>query len=632
MEEVEIHSRVKHVSIVEMFTYFDDANYWYLVLELAHHGTLEQYMRQQHKVRLTEEEAGNVLGQVVEGLLYLHQNQIMHRDLSLSNLLVMECKCQQLTPAHLHVKLADFGLATLSRPNEKHMTLCGTPNYISPEVAARTSHGLPADVWGLGCMLYTLLVGRPPFDTNGVTETLARVVAADYQLPDFLSYEAKDLIRRFLQKNVHDRIRLDEVGQHAFMVKRKFSPKFSSTVASVDSGILTISSNASQNQSRPSPFRPGPYSSTPKQQPTTSGYSSYHDQNIQTSDFLTSTPRTPLQKANSLDLIKENVTLYRDTRPASVQGHHRATPTNTSQQEKLDVPPLNTTRLLPNRQKTRDVKLNIHENGEVELEYLKRRLTVRISGDGMNVWVNEAGRQSMYTYHTLPTKHIKRYKNAYGFVRMVKAKTPKVTFFSPHTKFQLMESMEDCEAFFYSGLKITKTVLGGVKAYDSRDNEVPMPAEDWQHFEECHQHCLTLETTLSQMAAQSSCFPVTIGRRPAVHSSSSSPLVTTLEQAFSTPQSSRINTRTNAVVREATIPGIGVIIQYSSGSWEVTYKDSTKITWNPSGEFIYAELGHETRYSPTNHPPMHVQEKLQQVQTAMERLNHTNSAHLRFMR
>lgn len=60
--------------------------------------------------------------------------------------------------------------------------MCGTPNYISPEVATRSSHGLEADVWGLGCMLYTLLVGNPPFDTDAVKSTLTRVVMADYKV------------------------------------------------------------------------------------------------------------------------------------------------------------------------------------------------------------------------------------------------------------------------------------------------------------------------------------------------------------------------------------------------------------------------------------------------------------------
>lgn len=110
---------------------------------------------------LTESETANILIQVVKGLLYLKSQHILHRDMSLSNLLLT---------SDFKVKIADFGLAThVSKPDEKHTTLCGTPNYISPEVASRASHGLPVDVWGLGCMMYTLLVGKPPFGTYRIS-------------------------------------------------------------------------------------------------------------------------------------------------------------------------------------------------------------------------------------------------------------------------------------------------------------------------------------------------------------------------------------------------------------------------------------------------------------------------------
>lgn len=126
--------------------------------------------------------------------------------------------------------------------------MCGTPNYISPEVATRSSHGLEADVWGLGCMLYTLLVGNPPFDTDAVKSTLTRVVMADYkvffqilppsyfiyiegvlrinsvvslQVPVHLSLEAQDLIDNLLKKNPRDRIKLQDILKHPFLMKSK---------------------------------------------------------------------------------------------------------------------------------------------------------------------------------------------------------------------------------------------------------------------------------------------------------------------------------------------------------------------------------------------------------------------------
>lgn len=143
----------------------------------------------------------------------------------------------------------------LTRPDEKHRTMCGTPNFISPEVATRGSHGLEVDVWGLGCLLYTLLVGSPPFDTNGVKSTLTRVVMATYSLPGHLSPEAKDLINALLQKNPKDRISLDQILDHPFIKRSFVSSHFvfgrkrkknlyqvHSTNLTQDSGIYTMSS------------------------------------------------------------------------------------------------------------------------------------------------------------------------------------------------------------------------------------------------------------------------------------------------------------------------------------------------------------------------------------------------------
>lgn len=87
------------------------------------------------------------------------------------------------------------------------------------KVATRSSHGLETDVWSLGCMLYTLLVGKPPFETEAVKSTLTRVVMADYVIPSHLSDHAKDLIDRLLKKNPKERIPLREILQHPFITQ-----------------------------------------------------------------------------------------------------------------------------------------------------------------------------------------------------------------------------------------------------------------------------------------------------------------------------------------------------------------------------------------------------------------------------
>jgi polo-like kinase 4 len=117
-------------------------------------------------------------------------------------------------------KISDFGLATKLVPEEKHFTLCGTPNFISPEIASRSAHGLEADVWSLGCMMFTFLTGKPPFDTDGIKDTLSKVVQAKYEMPTFISKEAQDLIFNLLKKNPQERIPLNKVLDHPFMTKK----------------------------------------------------------------------------------------------------------------------------------------------------------------------------------------------------------------------------------------------------------------------------------------------------------------------------------------------------------------------------------------------------------------------------
>ncbi|MEE6461586.1 hypothetical protein FKM82_001330 [Ascaphus truei] len=232
--EVEIHCQLKHPSILELYNYFEDSNYVYLILEMCHNGEMNRFLKSKKK-HFSEEEARHFMHQIVTGMLYLHSHGILHRDLTLSNLLLS---------SDMNIKIADFGLATqLRMPNEKHFTMCGTPNYISPEIATRSAHGLESDVWSLGCMLYTFLVGRPPFDTDTVKNTLNKIVLADYEMPSFMSREAKDLVFQLLRKNPADRLSLSSVLDHSFMTgfSSARSKDSGAVEVSMDSGHATIS-------------------------------------------------------------------------------------------------------------------------------------------------------------------------------------------------------------------------------------------------------------------------------------------------------------------------------------------------------------------------------------------------------
>lgn len=190
---------------------------------------------------MNEAQTANILMQIVNGLLYLKKNNIVHRDLSTANILLTR---------DFKVKIADFGLA--ADANEKHNTMCGTPNFISPEVLSRITHGVQSDVWGLGCIMYALLMGQAPFESNDVKSTWARVMKEDVRIPAYISSEAKDLLGRLLCKNQNERIQIEDVPKHQFMVKHFQATSHSAqhlyAAASVDSGLLTMSSGITSAQ------------------------------------------------------------------------------------------------------------------------------------------------------------------------------------------------------------------------------------------------------------------------------------------------------------------------------------------------------------------------------------------------
>ncbi|XP_068437229.1 serine/threonine-protein kinase PLK4 isoform X3 [Clinocottus analis] len=249
INEVEIQCRLKHPSILELYNYFEDSNYVYLVLEMCHNGEMSRHLKER-AMAFSEDEARHFMNQIVKGMIYLHTHGILHRDLTMSNLLLTN---------NITIKIADFGLATqLKLPNEKHFTMCGTPNYISPEVATHSAHGLESDVWSLGCMFYAFLTGHPPFDTDTVKHTLSKVVLGEYEMPSHVSREAQDLIHHLLQRDPANRPSLSAVLDHPFMTHNLLVRTKELALGddgSMDSGIATISTACTSSTSASSNSR-----------------------------------------------------------------------------------------------------------------------------------------------------------------------------------------------------------------------------------------------------------------------------------------------------------------------------------------------------------------------------------------
>ena len=185
---------------------FEDSDNFYLLLELCTGGDLFSYIKSLGK--LEESETKRICLNIVEGISYLHSNNILHRDLKLGNILLTEDKS---------AKIADFGLAAqLSDLSEERTTLCGTPNYISPEIVSRRPYGLSSDLWSLGCILFACLTGHPPFDSPSIQDTLLKLKDMRLYLPKDLSAEASDLIQDLLNWDPHNRLNIFQVREHKF--------------------------------------------------------------------------------------------------------------------------------------------------------------------------------------------------------------------------------------------------------------------------------------------------------------------------------------------------------------------------------------------------------------------------------
>ena len=106
----------------------------------------------------------------------MNNQKIIHRDLKLGNLFISES---------MQIKIGDFGLATkIDFDNERKTTICGTPNYIAPEILENVGHSYPVDIWSIGVIFYTLLIGKPPFETSDIKATYKRIRSVNYSFPD----------------------------------------------------------------------------------------------------------------------------------------------------------------------------------------------------------------------------------------------------------------------------------------------------------------------------------------------------------------------------------------------------------------------------------------------------------------
>ncbi|TRY62694.1 hypothetical protein TCAL_03558 [Tigriopus californicus] len=205
--EIEIQSHLRHEHILRMFGYFYDETRVYLILEYAPRGEMYKYLQKQPAGRFSETLTASYIHQMAKALRYCHSMKVIHRDIKPENLLL---------DVKGHLKIADFGWS-VHAPSSRRATLCGTLDYLPPEMVVGSSHDEKVDLWSLGILCYEFLVGKPPFETNSHTETYKRITNVDIIWPSFVSSGARDLITKLLKKNPDERLALDKVLEHPWV-------------------------------------------------------------------------------------------------------------------------------------------------------------------------------------------------------------------------------------------------------------------------------------------------------------------------------------------------------------------------------------------------------------------------------
>ncbi|KAI4163521.1 MAG: hypothetical protein LQ342_002793 [Letrouitia transgressa] len=211
--EVVIMKLIEHPNIISLYDVWENRGELYLVLEYVEGGELFDHISS-HGF-LPEAEAVRIFRQLIAGLSYCHRFNICHRDLKPENILLDRDN---------NIKIVDFGMAALQPANKWLQTSCGSPHYASPEVIrAKNYRGDKADVWSCGVILYAMLAGCLPFNSEGDWDEVIRaVVRGEYSFPKGMSIEAQDLIWRMLQMDPKKRIPIRHMWQHSLLKRYEY--------------------------------------------------------------------------------------------------------------------------------------------------------------------------------------------------------------------------------------------------------------------------------------------------------------------------------------------------------------------------------------------------------------------------
>mmetsp|Transcript_10877 Transcript_10877/g.40562 ORF Transcript_10877/g.40562 Transcript_10877/m.40562 type:complete len:336 (-) Transcript_10877:193-1200(-) len=193
MSEKAVLSSLDHPFIVKLYKTFQDEHTLYMIMEYVVGGELFFHLRKVGK--FPNDVAKFYAAEIILAMEYLHKQNIVYRDLKPENILLGEKG---------HVKITDFGFA--KKVVDRTWTLCGTPEYLAPEIIQSKGHGKAVDWWALGILIYEMLVGYPPFFDDSPFKIYEKILTGRIEFPRFMDSAAKDIIRKLLTTDKMKRI------------------------------------------------------------------------------------------------------------------------------------------------------------------------------------------------------------------------------------------------------------------------------------------------------------------------------------------------------------------------------------------------------------------------------------------
>ncbi|KAI8056288.1 kinase-like domain-containing protein [Gilbertella persicaria] len=211
-----------HPCIIQVSRMFEQDQQMYIVMEYGPHGDLFDIVACRDEI-FKEYEVRIIFDQIAHAVACLHENDIVHRDIKLENVIVTDKK-------NLYVKLCDFGFSTFINQKQALTTSCGTAMYVAPEIVSARPYGKAVDVWSLGVLLFITLTSTSPFPqlSDDQTKWEKEKAILDKSIKEgkftfshpsweYISAEAKDLIQQMMKVNVEERINIEQVLQHPWL-------------------------------------------------------------------------------------------------------------------------------------------------------------------------------------------------------------------------------------------------------------------------------------------------------------------------------------------------------------------------------------------------------------------------------